>query len=421
MTNITFADVVHQTVGFADDTPSGKLLLRLIDTAWVQRLRDISQTANTRLVFMFSEHSRFGHSLGVAYLASQLLDKLEGVNPDAKQYRAAIMAAALLHDVGHLAPGSHTAFKAWFPEQPDEHEGIAARIINEDSEIHGVLSKASAELPALVCKILDEDSALPAWTWEVISGGGWNVDRGNWCMVDSILAGVSYGKYNISALTESIIISKDGHLSIRENRLDAMVHFAVSRHAMYRQIYQHRVILACDMLNAAIARRARDLADEAIFKDETMQEVLNAKHHSELSLATIFKMREPWWRYHLMRWIDGPDKILADLSSRLINRRLFKTVRISRADDPVKLKETAARAVEKAGFDPRYYLHTTSTADMHAGDSKQSMLVLMDDGKLMPVSEAEPLLNALLGESDRYKNSWLVMPAEAKKALGRER
>ena len=74
--------------------------------------------------------------------------------------------------------------------------------------------------------------------------------------MDSVLAGVSYGKYNIPALVDSILITNDKQLALMENRLDAMLHFMVSRHAMYRQIYQHRVLLAADMLNKAVVQRA---------------------------------------------------------------------------------------------------------------------------------------------------------------------
>jgi len=422
MSNITFADVVHQSITFNKEIPSQALILELVDNPWFQRLRDISQTANTRLVYMFSEHSRFGHSLGVAYLSQLLLEKLAvQERAQVEKYRLGISAAAMLHDIGHLAPGSHTAFKTWFPNKPDEHENIAMRIIQDDNELSAILRRYEPDLPALTAKILAEDESLPAWTWEIISGGGWNIDRGNWCIVDSILAGVSYGHYNIPALTESIQISQNGHLALRENRLDAMMHFAVSRHAMYRQIYQHRVLLAADMLSMSLVKRARDLGHKIPFADLAMQNVLQAKEPHDLTLDAIFQMREPWWRYHLMRWIEGPDKVLSDLASRLINRRLFKTVRIRKTDNEAEMFENAAKACSDSGYDPQYYLHKISTADMHSGDSKQSMLALMDDGRLLPVTEAEPLFNALLGETRQQRNSWLAMPHEIKLKLGRER
>ncbi|MFM1848859.1 MAG: hypothetical protein RL417_2333 [Pseudomonadota bacterium] len=422
MTTLTFADVVHQSISFSTEVPSQALALEILDNRWFQRLRDISQTANTRLVYMFSEHSRFGHCLGVAYLAETLLEKLSHQRPqEVARYRGAIVAAAMLHDIGHLAPGSHTAFKTWFPGQPDEHELMAGKILRGDPELLGILTKYGAELPETVEAILREDPALPPWTWQIISGGGWNVDRGNWCMVDSILAGVSYGEYNIPALTDSIVITDSGHLAVRENRLDAMMHFAVSRHAMYRQIYQHRAILAVDTLNMAIARRARDLGDAVPFADETMAAVLAAETPDALTPEIVFQMRESWWKYHLARWRSGKDRILADLSARLVDRRLFKTVRVREGETVAELRTAASKAVEAAGFDPRYYIGELSTEDMHAGDSRQSMLILKDDGFIKPLTEADPLFKAMVSSSHAGHKSWLAMPIEAKEQLGRDR
>ena len=417
----TFADVVHQQLAFSREVPSQALVLELTDSDWVQRLRDISQTANTRLVYMFSEHSRFGHSLGVAYLADSLMERLSRHNPEVAEYRTAVAAAALLHDVGHLAPGSHTAHKTWFPEGPDEHELTACRIVESDPALHTIFHRYGADMAKTVAAILREDPKLPPWTWEIISGGGWNVDRGNWCAVDSVMAGVTYGRYNIAALTESLFIDTEGHLALRENRLDAMMHFAVSRHAMYRQLYQHRVLLAADTINAAVVRRLRDLHGKVNFADDEMRSTLSAKSAADLPLNTIYAMRESWWRYHLGRWSNDSDPILSDLSQRLLNRRLFKTVRIQPGDDPQTLQKQAAAAVSKAGFDPRYYLHSITSANVHAGDSEHSLRVLAEDGNFKQLGDADPLFNTLLTGADSYRQSWLALPREAKEILGRTR
>lgn len=418
---VTFADVVHQSIAFSRDVPAHRVALDLIDTQWFQRLRDISQTANTRLVYMFSEHSRFGHSVGVAYLANLLMEKLAHNHPrEIEPFRVAVSAAAALHDIGHIAPGSHIAYKIWFPEQQDGHEAVAIRIIDENEEIRSMLSGYGPGMAQTVTAILKCSSKLPPWTWEIISGGGWNVDRGNWCIADSVLAGVTYGKYNIPALTESIVITDDRHLALRENRLDAMMHFALSRHAMYRQVYQHRVLLAADMINRAIVQRLRDIRPQDEFCDEAMRAVLNAGSVEDLPVSTLFAMRESWWRYHLLRWLGAKDPILRDLCDRAINRKLFKTVRIpERIPDSAVREDLIAKAraaVSEAGFDPRYYLHTVSTLDMHAGDSQHTMQVLMDDGTRRTLSEAEPLYEMMVRETK--PRAWLALPAQAKQRLG---
>lgn len=419
MSEITFADVVHQSISFSPTDKAEKLILDLLDTQWFQRLRDISQTANTRLVYMFSEHSRFGHCVGVAYLAKLVLNRLARRHAqDVEKHRTAIMVAALLHDIGHLAPGSHTAFKTWFPGQPDSHEALAEIVINQDPEISTLLRAYSPQLSKDVLAILDESESIDPWAWQIISGGGWNVDRGNWSTVDSVLAGVSYGKYNVPALVDSIVITQDKHLALMENRLDAMMHFVVSRHAMYRQIYQHRVLLAADTINKSIVQRARDLGSSIGFADETMQCALAAKSVADLTPQAIFNMRESWWRYHISRWADGKDSILADLSRRLLNRRLFKTVRIENPAAKDQLLQSAEEALRKLSMDPTYYLHEISTADVHAGDSRQSMLVQLDDGSVITLAQADPLFQAMAIDSRLSKKTWIALPQEAKRSLG---
>lgn len=419
---VSFADVAQPIVSFSRSEPADALVLKLIDTKWFQRLRDISQTANTRLVYMFSEHSRFGHSIGVAYLAKLLLEALEEHQPEkVRQYRNAIQAAALLHDIGHIAPGSHTAYTTWFPNSVDAHEQIGCQIIREDPEIAGILKEIDPELPELVIRILQEDDTLPPWTWEVISGGAWNADRGNWCIVDSVMAGVSYGQYNVAALIGSLHISDDHNLAIRENRLDALMHFSLSRHAMYRQIYQHRTLMAADMLNVAIAKRLRDLPEETYFADSPMSAVLKSTTPTELSLHTIFQMREGWWRYHLLQWQDSPDPILADLTQRLLHRQLLKTVRVLPDEDGELLLKKAEEAVRSTGYDPKYYLHRFRLSHMHRGDSKHALKVLQDNGQLVSLGNAEPLFEQLVEETDTPQREWIALPAEAKEQLGRER
>lgn len=422
MSDITFADVVHQSISFSPNDPAEKLILSLIDTKWFQRLRDVSQTANTRLVYMFSEHSRFGHCLGVAYLARLVLGKLSRrFAADVEKHKAAILVAALLHDVGHLAPGSHTAFKTWFPGQPDAHESLAEIVITKDPEISEILNSFSPTLISQVIAILSESESIDPWTWQIISGGGWNVDRGNWSTVDSVLAGVSYGKYNIPALVDSILITADKQLALMENRLDAMMHFMVSRHAMYRQIYQHRVLLAADTLNKAVVQRARDLGSQLEFADTTMQHALAATAVEALSLDTIFEMRESWWRYHLTRWARSADPILQDLSQRILHRRLFKTIRAGELPKKTDLVHQAKEALTRLGFEPRYYLHEISTADVHSGDYRQSMLVQLDDGSVITLGQADPMFQAMASDSRLSRRSWIALPKEAKELLGHSR
>ncbi len=419
MSKITFADVVTEELQFNSKILAEKLVLELIDTPWVQRLRDISQTGNTRLVYMFSEHSRFGHSLGVAHLACRLLKKLAEEFPVVNEYAPAIAVAALLHDIGHLAPGSHTAFKVWFPNQKDQHEKIALSIIETDPEIQKILNAVDSNLSKLVCQILSEDPSLPSWTWQIISGGGWNVDRGNWCIADSVLAGVSYGKYNISALINSITIDQNNFLALEANRLDSMMHFAVSRHAMYKQVYQHRVLLAADKLLSILVKRLRSVDRSNYFADPIMEQVLSAKSANDLSVSTIFAMRESWWRYHLIHWGESKDVIVKDLAERILNRRLYKTIGIDNSEDYPTILHQARTAVVACGLDPEYYLLEISSVDRFVEDSHQSLKVINEQGQSKNLRDMDTIFQTILKNTTEIKKQWIALPQEVKNKLSK--
>lgn len=427
--SLSFADIAHGNISFDSSQESDRLILALLDTPWVQRLRRVSQTGNTRFVYMFAEHSRFGHSLGVAYLATALLNSLEKRWPSqVKPYRNAVAAAAILHDIGHLAPGSHLAERVWARETPLSHESISLRIIREDEQIQQILSSFGKDLPAQVEAILAGKPSVPEWTVAIISGDGWNADRGNWSIVDSTLCAVSYGRYNVSALLDSFHLTPNGQLLLAENRVDALSHFFVARDSMYRQIYQHRVLQAVDGLTASLVRRLRDLQGHevgarlpipGIFCDEVMEKALSARNIStELDIDSFFSMSEEWWGYHLSRWCSASDRIVADLAQRLRDRNLLKTVRIESKTDPL-LKQAEAYA-RQLGFDPRYYCLLIDSSDTHRKVLENPPLVLLDNGAPVPVIEIEPVIANLFQKSSLTR-LWIALPEEVKKQLGRAR
>lgn len=438
---VSFADVAHQMLLFHRSEPADNLILQLIDTAWVQRLRNIRQTGNTHLVYMFAEHSRFGHSLGVAYLANMLMKNLLKTSAEqVRPYQTAVAAAALLHDIGHVAPGSHLAEHLWGRSGSGKHEAITARIIREDAEIHSLLKSTDGALPDMVAQILSSSDGVPSWTKSIISGGGWNADRGNWAIVDSAMCSVAYGRYNVTALLDAFRLSPEGELVLQENRLDALTHFFVARDSMYRQVYQHRVLQAADALTEKVVLRLRDIiasiseeppseaavsrafAEKGIPADAIMQSALLSENYGvDLPLETLFQMTESWWRYHLDRWCFCLDPILKDLSIRLRDRRLLKTVRYDSTDAADReLFEKALQVAADLGYDPRYYIVIVKNSDMHRSKVEKAPLVLLDNGEICPITTIEPMTARFL-EKNSESRAWIAMPKEVKAALGRIR
>ena len=92
------------------------LIMRLLDSAEVQRLAHIKQLGLANLVFPGANHTRLEHSLGACHIADRLAGELELDEGD----RTRLTAAAILHDVGH-GPFSHTLEAAVLTELGFDH------------------------------------------------------------------------------------------------------------------------------------------------------------------------------------------------------------------------------------------------------------------------------------------------------------
>ena len=58
-----------------------QICLKFLDTPQYQRLRNIRQLGVVRYVYPGGTHDRFTHSLGVCYIANELLDHLMQIQP----------------------------------------------------------------------------------------------------------------------------------------------------------------------------------------------------------------------------------------------------------------------------------------------------------------------------------------------------
>src|SRR6476620_3452825 len=85
------------------DQGRDRWLLELLDSPEVQRLRRIHQLGVSYLTYPGADHNRLSHSLGVLHLVQHAFQHLERICEDeqVKRARAPLLAAALIHDVGH--------------------------------------------------------------------------------------------------------------------------------------------------------------------------------------------------------------------------------------------------------------------------------------------------------------------------------
>lgn len=111
------------------------VLTELLNSAPVQRLKNVHQGGAIFLVDATIKHTRYEHSVGVMYLVKHLGGSIEE------------QVAALLHDVSHTA-FSHVADYIFDNANEDYHESIFKEVVIK-SEIPAILKKHGFDLDIL--------------------------------------------------------------------------------------------------------------------------------------------------------------------------------------------------------------------------------------------------------------------------------
>jgi HD superfamily phosphohydrolase len=261
----------------------------LLDTAWVQRLRRISQLQSARWVFPTAEHSRFTHGLGVMHEAGlwgrSLYPSLRSVLatlapeeplPSEGLVVETLRIAGLLHDVGH-GPFAHffdEQVLAAFPAPVDSrretaktlsHEDLSQLIIERElgSLIRG-LRRAPGAVPErdafargeaidprwvsfLVSKPALADASMPHWVrlLQPLLSGVFTVDNLDYVRRDAFFTGVRVG-IDVERLRRYAYVSGRG-LTLYEPGVTALEGFLNARLLLYQQVYFHRTVRAIDL------------------------------------------------------------------------------------------------------------------------------------------------------------------------------
>ncbi|MCC7291942.1 MAG: HD domain-containing protein [Phycisphaerales bacterium] len=271
-------DPVHNLIELPDDD-EGRMILALIDRPEFQRLRRIRQLGLGFLVYPGAEHSRWAHSLGVCHIARRMLDALaKHHGEDSDEYRdlrplrRTILAAALLHDLGH-GPFSHVFERAIKPptaaqdEYPRDHEGWSRRIIRE--RLAGVLCKYDVEADKVV-QILNKEDRGNLLSKDFVSSQ-LDADRMDYLLRDSKACGPRYGEFDLDWMLHSLRIGKvsvkgqaDGvwRLCLDSRKaIHVVEEFIQAREFIYLQVYVHRTTRAYEALLTNILALAAAIAD----------------------------------------------------------------------------------------------------------------------------------------------------------------
>ncbi len=155
-----------------------KYIFKFIDTPEFQRLRRIKQLGPVSYVYEGASHTRFGHSIGVAYLANKMAKIIQSDYPGlcvSDKTVELITIAGLLHDIGH-GPYSHlfeTVVKRMIPDY--SHEDMSCRIIDRFE------NKFESHKDMEFVKSIIKGEILPShkgseWMYEIVSNPTTSID-----------------------------------------------------------------------------------------------------------------------------------------------------------------------------------------------------------------------------------------------------
>ncbi|MFH1417234.1 MAG: HD domain-containing protein [Planctomycetota bacterium] len=423
-------DPVHDHVFL--DRVEDRLILDLLDTPEVQRLRRIRQLGVSHLTYPGAEHSRFSHSLGVWHLTRQALAFLQrNVGDDLKlpdDRKLAVTAAALLHDIGH-GPFSRVLERDF----AGDHEKRTRDLIRDDTTgVHQALKGCDAGLPELVHALLEGQDPELAWLRALVTSQ-LDADRMDYLLRDSHFCGVGYGRYDHQYILHTMNVRPVPPNDLLQpvwldKACRVIEEYLFARHYMLWNVYYHHTTKGYEQLLIAICRRAAHLLANgtALAVDDALKEFIKKK---PLTNAEHQKVDDNMVMTHVAKWLHSDDSVLSDLCRRLVSRRGFKPIEYN--DEHASSVFSLSTAVNQireglkaAGLDPTYYFHEadlkSKTYDSYRPEKEASeqtavnaiLIQQPDDGSVAEISSL-PGMERLKAVTDRpERRQYFYVPEE---------
>ena len=369
-------DPVHGSIGF--DVTRERLIIDLINTREFQRLRRIRQLGALFLTFHGAEHTRFTHSVGVAWMAKRVFDALDAggqipLRPKARERARLVgVAAALLHDLGH-GPFSHLYEKVFDERRHEDWTRLILR--SRRGEAGRLLRRAGLEEEVLA---VYERTYRPAFVSDIVSSQ-LDADRLDYLLRDSLMTGVAYGQYDLEWILLNLRLARRGRrgdlrLCLNATKgYHAAEQFVIARYLMYQQVYYHKTARAAEqMIRMALQRLVDHHRRTGALPDPCPHPILRLiETRGGLTVEDYQRLDDWLFLSAFQEWATSPpgrvEPVLRDLCDRITRRRLFKTVRVT-ADTRHRAYNQALQALQaqfrQRGFDPQYYLLEDDATDL---------------------------------------------------------
>lgn len=261
-----------------DRIPLARPERALIESTAFGRLERIQQLGFVSKVWPAAHHTRFEHSLGVMHLVrlavAQIRAQPGGASLTDLDGRA-IVAAALLHDIGHY-PFSHAIEELGHPVWPHERVG---RAIVVGPEVAPILEEQWGIDPERVARFIDPGKTEMSNTDQLLRGilsGALDMDKLDYLPRDARACNVPYGGVDTSRLIDSLTVVTPEFDPDRSRKLVGITHKGVSplhslitaRQEMFDNVYWHHTNRAC---MAMLLRAIQDALSAGMVSPQQLQ------------------------------------------------------------------------------------------------------------------------------------------------------
>lgn len=369
-----------------------EIIYDLIEHPYLQRLRRIKQLGMTHLVYPGALHTRFHHVLGAMHLMNLAVQVIRRKGHEITlEEEKAVLIAILLHDIGH-GPFSHAL--EYDIVNGVSHEEISSFFIQR-------LEKDFGDDLTTALSIFTNDYHKP-FLYQLVSSQ-LDMDRMDYLNRDSFYTGVSEGVIGSDRIIEMLDVH-NGNLVLEEKGIYSIEKFIVARRLMYWQVYLHKTVVAAEFMLIHTLRRAKKLVQEGhqLFGSPALKFFMENKvsleeFRTNPEILNQFAQLDDFDIMGAIKvWQFDNDPILADLSTRLVNRKLFK-IEISKvpfSDNQIAEKRTEiAKAMNISLEDAAFYVYSNRLSNNAYNQGKQNINLLMKNGTVMDLSLASDNLN----------------------------
>ena len=387
-----------------------RLIFDLIQHPYFQRLRRITQLGLSSLVYPGANHHRFHHALGASYLMTLALDSLQSKGHEVtEKERQGAIAAILLHDMGH-APFSHALEKDIV--SGIDHEHISLMFMERlNKEMDGALD---------TCISIFKKEHPKKFLGQLISGQ-LDVDRLDYLKRDSFYTGVSEGVVGSQRIIKMLDVH-EGEIVVEEKGIYSIENFLVARRLMYWQVYLHKTVIAAEFLLVSIVRRARELFSqgEDLFASPALKYFLTQKigleefQQDEQVLHQYASLDDHDVLGAIKVWTGHKDKVLSELSTALVNRRLPK-IRLSKtpftAEELDSWKQKVKKAKGLSDHEVDFYITSGKVVNNAYDTDNEHIHIKYKDGRVVDVADASDTLN-ISALSSKVEKFFLMVPRD---------